>query len=217
MLQVTDMIEVWNMRELLAEIMRQRVDMNPYETGEFRGPFPSGAPGTFIEVFANKSTEITFFTYLEDGSRRFIFHWDGRSVEQLLGPVLRNCSTPFLGENELLVLSGQVNVQSAISKLFDTYPLRLIVLKRGSRGCTVYSPEYGEEIPACRIEEVNPASAGACYDAGFLCGSLDGGSIVDSTRMAAEAGELNTQVFGAMEGKITKESITAVPRDGMPL
>jgi len=116
MLQVTDMIEVWTMRELLAEIMRQRVDMNPYETGEFRGNFRSGATGTFIEVFAEKS-------------------------------------------------SGQVDVRSANSKLFDTYPLRLIV---------------------------------------------------DSVCMAAETGELNTQVFGAMEGKITKESITAVPRDGMP-
>jgi hypothetical protein len=135
MLQVTDMIEVWTMRELLAEIMRQRVDMNPYETGEFRGNFRSGATGTFIEVFAEKSSGITFFTYFE------------------------------LGENELLGLSGQVDVRSANSKLFDTYPLRLIV---------------------------------------------------DSVCMAAEAGELNTQVFGAMEGKITKESITAVPRDGMP-
>jgi len=110
------MSEVWTMGELLVEIMRPRAGMTLYEQGDFRGPFPSGATGIFIdtvarlghsasiisgvgeddfgrclldrfqrdgvrtdfiEVFANKSTGVAFVTYFEDGSRKFIFHWDG--------------------------------------------------------------------------------------------------------------------------------------------
>ncbi|MEE8590014.1 MAG: PfkB family carbohydrate kinase, partial [Spirochaetia bacterium] len=36
-----------------------------------------GVNTDFIEVFANKSTGVAFVTYFEDGSRKYIFHWDG--------------------------------------------------------------------------------------------------------------------------------------------
>jgi len=38
------------MGELLAEIMRPRVGMTLSEIGDFTGPFPSGAPGNFIDT-----------------------------------------------------------------------------------------------------------------------------------------------------------------------
>ena len=108
--------EVWAMGELLAEIMRPRPGMGLGETGPFLGPFPSGAPGIFIDtvarlghtaaissgvgdddfgacilerlrrdgvntdcvdVFPGRSTGVAFVTYSRDGSRRFLFHWDG--------------------------------------------------------------------------------------------------------------------------------------------
>jgi sugar/nucleoside kinase (ribokinase family) len=40
------------MGELLVEIMRPQVDMSLHEEGEFRGPFPSGAPAIFIDTAA---------------------------------------------------------------------------------------------------------------------------------------------------------------------
>jgi len=36
-----------------------------------------GVRTDLIEVFPNRSTGVAFVTYLKDGSRRFIFHWDG--------------------------------------------------------------------------------------------------------------------------------------------
>ena len=36
-----------------------------------------GVNTDFVEVIANKSTGVAFVTYFEDGSRKFIFHWDG--------------------------------------------------------------------------------------------------------------------------------------------
>jgi sugar/nucleoside kinase (ribokinase family) len=165
-----------------------------------------GVDTDFIEVFANKSTGVAFVTYFEDGSRKYIFHWDGtpavmartpkaarirgtgprffhlmgcslmaneqfrqrvfetvelfaqegaritfdpnirfellkeRNLEELVGPILRCCSILFPGESELLLLSGREEVETAAAVLFRRYPLTIIVLKRGSRGCAVYTP-----------------------------------------------------------------------------
>ncbi len=46
------MPEIVTMGELLCEIMRPFEDTELFETGEFRGPYPSGAPGIFISTAA---------------------------------------------------------------------------------------------------------------------------------------------------------------------
>ena len=104
------------MGEMLVEIMRPRAGLPLYESGEFLGPFPSGAPAIFIDTVArlghtagiisgvadddfgrclldrlagdgvdlrfvrkvaDSATATAFVTYLEDGSRKFIFHING--------------------------------------------------------------------------------------------------------------------------------------------
>ena len=42
--------KIWTMGELLVEIMRPRTSMPLEETGEFIGPFPSGAPAIFADT-----------------------------------------------------------------------------------------------------------------------------------------------------------------------
>ena len=46
------MAEIVTMGELLCEIMRPTENVELYEPGYFRGPFPSGAPGIFISTAA---------------------------------------------------------------------------------------------------------------------------------------------------------------------
>jgi sugar/nucleoside kinase (ribokinase family) len=246
--------EVWTMGELLVEIMRPRAGMTLCELGDFHGPFPSGAPGIFIdtvarlghsasiisgvgeddfgrcllnrfqrdgvrtdfiEVFANKSTGVAFVTCFEDGSRNYIFHWDGTpavmartpSAQKIGGTGPRffhivGCSLManeqfrqrvfetvelFAREGaritfdpnirfELLGGRNVEEVETSVAELFQQHPLMIIVLKRGSRGCVVHTPEGKEEIPAVEVAEVDPTGAGDCFDAGFLCGQLEGGS-----------------------------------------
>lgn len=48
---------VWTMGEILVEIMRPRPDMPFHITGEFLGPFPSGAPAIFIDAVARLGHE----------------------------------------------------------------------------------------------------------------------------------------------------------------
>ena len=311
------MSDVWIMGELLVEIMRPKPGMTLAEPGLFRGPFPSGAPGIFIDtiarlghsasivsgvgdddfgrcildrlkadgvctdfvaVFPDRSTGVAFVTYLKDGSRRFIFHWDGtpavmaqvpdparignprffhvmgcslmandtfrrrvfdavelfagrgaritfdpnirfellrdRTPQKLVEPLLRRCSILFPGEKELAILSGRENPDEGARLLFDRFPLEAVVLKRGSRGCSVISPAGRIDVPAFRIHEVDPTGSGDCFDAGFLCGQLEGKDFKQSARVAAAVGAINAQAFGPMEGRISPAAVQAILRRG---
>ncbi|HBA70314.1 MAG TPA: hypothetical protein DCZ40_13300 [Lachnospiraceae bacterium] len=44
------MPEIMTMGELLCEIMRPEEGVELYETGDFKGPYPSGAPGIFVST-----------------------------------------------------------------------------------------------------------------------------------------------------------------------
>jgi sugar/nucleoside kinase (ribokinase family) len=307
------MADIWIMGELLVEIMRPRPGMPLRETGAFQGPFPSGAPGIFIDtaarlghsaaiisgvgdddfgrcildrlnadgvrtdlvqVFPGRSTGVAFVMYERDGSRRFIFHWDGtpavmagvpdprkigspklfhvmgcslmandgfrdrvfqavemfagrgaritfdpnirfellrgRTVESIVGPVMSRCSVLFPGEKELALLSGRDDPEEGARALFDSHPLEAIVLKRGGRGCSVITPSSRVDVPAFRIREKDPTGAGDCFDAGFLCGRLEGRSLEESARMAAAVGALNARAFGPMEGTINPDAVAAM-------
>ena len=131
-------------------------------------------------------------------------------MEEIAGHVLRRCSILFPGEKELLLLAGKTTVEESAQRLFDTYPLECIVLKRGSKGCTVFSPASRLDVPAFRIREVDPTGSGDCFDAGFLCGQLEGKSLADSARIASAVGALNAQAFGPMEGKIQPRAVASL-------
>jgi tagatose kinase len=311
------MSDVWTMGELLVEVMRPKAGMTLGETGPFLGPFPSGAPGIFIdtvarlghsativsgvgadefgrcildrfhrdgvqtdfiEVFPDRATGVAFVAYAADGSRRFIFHWDGtpavmaqvpdpakladprffhvmgcslmanhdfrervfeavelfaargaritfdpnirsellrnRTVDEIAGPILRHCSILLPGEHELRMFGESQDTEETVEALFARYPLEIIVLKRGSRGCTVCLPGDRIEVPAFSVREVDPTGAGDCFDAGFVCGLLEGKDPEQSARMAAAVGALNAGAFGPMEGRISPRSVAALLRRG---
>ncbi len=309
------MCDVWTMGELLVEIMRPHPELPLGEAGPFVGPFPSGAPGIFIDTVARlgqsagiisgvgdddfgrcilgrlahdgvhtdlvtvvpgKSTGVAFVTYFADGSRKFLFHWDGtpavmarvppaavvrgarffhvmgcslmaneqfrrevlatvelfvsqgakvsfdpnlrfellqsRAVEEIVRPILRHCSVLFPGEKELQWLSGVENLDRAAEILFQNSLLEIIAVKQGSRGCTIFTRTSKIEIPGFPIEEVDPTGAGDCFDAGFLCGLLQGKPIEECGRLAAAVGALNAQAFGPMEGDINPHTVAGVLR-----
>jgi tagatose kinase len=307
------MAEVWTMGELLVEIMRPRRGMKLSETGEFLGPYPSGATAIFIDTVArlghsaaiisgvgdddfgrclldrfsrdgvnadrvlvvpNKATGVAFVTYFDDGSRRFLYHWDntpavmartpypggidnpkffhvmgcalmpneefrssvfdtvkmfaakgakvtfdpnirfellgGRSPREILRPILDECAILFPGERELQLLTGEEDTERAVKKALQGPKMEMVVLKRGSRGATVYNGGGRVEVPVYAVKEVDPTGAGDCFDAGFVCGLLEGRSLTEAAEMASAAGALNAAAFGPMEGDISPENIRAI-------
>jgi tagatose kinase len=304
------MIEIWTMGELLVEIMRPRADMSLRASGEFLGPFPSGAPAIFIDTVARLghragivgavgnddfgrclldrleqdgvdcrfvsvidgvATGVAFVTYRRDGSRQFIYHIGNaaagasrapdlsgvdaprffhvmgcsllasdtfraeilralagfanqgakisfdpnlrvellgpRGLEEVVAPVLERCAILQPGVDELLALAGERTVEAAVRRLFANPVLEVIALKRGARGCSVFTREQNFDLGVYRVEPVDPTGAGDAFDAGLLCGLLEGRPLEVCARMATAAAALNTAAFGPMEGNISTEAL----------
>jgi sugar/nucleoside kinase (ribokinase family) len=305
--------EIWTMGELLVEVMRPAPDLPLGRPGPFVGPYPSGAPGIFIdavarlghrggiisgvggdefgdlitgrlaadgvrtdhiEVIPGRSTGVAFIAYAGDGSRTFLFHWAGtpavmapvppaelaesvrflhvmgcslmadrafaeRIVEtverfathgarisldpnvrvellaggalgDLLEPVLAASSVLLPGEAELRLLAGSDDLDEAADTLMRRYQPEVIVVKRGRKGCVVYDGAQRSEVPAFTVQEVDPTGAGDCFDAGFLCGLLEGLAPAGAARLAAAAGALAATALGPMEGPVDRVAVDAM-------
>jgi sugar/nucleoside kinase (ribokinase family) len=71
----------------------------------------------------------------------------------------------------------------------------------------VFTRAQSFELGVYRVEPVDPTGAGDAFDAGFLCGLLEGRTLEACARMATAAAALNTAAFGPMEGNISVETL----------
>lgn len=130
-----------------------------------------------------------------------------RDILDVVGPVLEKSTVLLPGPRELQVITGQDTLEAMVRRAFENPVLQILVLKRGRDGCTVYTRDETIAIPAYPVVEVDPTGAGDCFDAGFLCGLLEGRSLMECGRLAAAAGALSAQAFGPMEGDISPAAI----------
>ena len=130
-----------------------------------------------------------------------------RGFEEVILPVLEHCAVLQPGVDEFLMLSGQPTIDSAVEKLFVNPKLEIIALKRGSKGCTVFTREGRFDLGVHQIDPIDPTGAGDSFDAAFLCGLIEKKSVEECARMATAAAALNTSAFGPMEGKISSDSV----------
>lgn len=137
---------------------------------------------------------------------------------QLLAPDLaRVAFEPFVAAadfllptvTELNLLTGITSVRDAAATLIADKPSQIIVVKRGSDGCTVYSAQYpdGLHISGFPVIEVDPTGAGDCFDAGFLARFLSGDTIPEAARYANACGALAVTAKGPMAGAKTKAEV----------
>jgi sugar/nucleoside kinase (ribokinase family) len=76
-----------------------------------------GVSVDLVEVLPNRSSGMGFVMYERDGSKNFIFHWDGTQAVMALTPNRRGprfyyrCSILLPGEKEVTSLSGEQNLE----------------------------------------------------------------------------------------------------------
>ena len=129
---------------------------------------------------------------------------------EAIGRVMAAAHVLLPGEAELLAITSCTDIESAIRQCFESPNLELLALKRGGRGCTVYTRYSRTDLGVYLIEPVDPTGAGDCFDAALLCGLLSGKSPVEAARLASAAAALNTMAFGPMEGDISPASVATV-------
>lgn len=130
----------------------------------------------------------------------------------IVEPIMENCSVLMPGVSELLMLSKKNCVEDAVESLFARYPtLKLITLKNGAKGSTIYSRDgMIVTAPAYPVEQLDATGAGDCFDGAFLAVLLEGKSLYECACCANAAGALNAAAFGPMEGRISKQTIAAM-------
>lgn len=229
-----------------------------------------GVDCRLVRSFERRATAVAFVSYLEDGSRQFIYHIDGtpavwadssgaaqiedaaffhvmgclrmanddfrgrisavaetlaahgarisfapnirpellgqRRLDEVVGPILRRAHVLLPGTAELAMLGGQETSEANVEALLAATPLEIVVVKQGKQGCTVYMRAGAEAVPAYPVNEVNLTGAGDCFDAGFLCGLLEGKSLRECA--------LNAGAFGPMEEDISPATVARAMASG---
>ena len=117
-------------------------------------------------------------------------------------PVLERANYILPSAGEAMLLTGARDDEKGCRQLAAAG--KVVVLKRGASGCTVFSPDGEFEIAGFNVEEVDPTGAGDTFCAGFTvrdhgwneperCGSLcERGGRVGGHQERADGGRADT-------------------------
>lgn len=137
-----------------------------------------------------------------------------KSVFSVVQEVFANTSVFMPGAEELLLLTGKDSIDSAVESCFENQRIEIIVLKKGSSGCSVHTRSTVHEFGVYPVDVVDPTGAGDSFDGAFICGLLDGLPIPEIIKFATAAASLNTAAFGPMEGAISVENVMLLIHNG---
>lgn len=110
---------------------------------------------------------------------------------------------------EALALTGESETGAAAQRLLDHRPERIVVIKDGAAGCTLYTQTGKQTIPGYRVEEIDPTGAGDCFDAGFLIRWLEGTGPLEAARFGNACGALAVMAMGPMAGARARREVEA--------
>ncbi|MGQ9554286.1 MAG: sugar kinase [Anaerolineae bacterium] len=126
-------------------------------------------------------------------------------VRAVCAPILEVADVILPSGAEARMLTGAASDEEAARSLATSG--RIVALKQGAEGSTVFTDSEEKHMPAFPVQEVDPTGAGDCYDAGFLVGLLHGWSLAETARFANAVGALAVTKQGPMEGAPTYEEV----------
>jgi sugar/nucleoside kinase (ribokinase family) len=138
-------------------------------------------------------------------------------IRQVCDPILKVAQIVLPSGGEATALTGAATPEEAAQRLLRR-GVRLVALKEGERGSTLYTARGAQAIPPYRVTEVDPTGAGDIYDAALLVGLSEGWALEKAGLFANAAGALATTRLGPMEGIYTRQDVLAFMADqGRPL
>lgn len=124
---------------------------------------------------------------------------DIETIIKMCEPILENTTILFPSGEEAEMLARVEGEKKACNDLLKKGP-EIIVLKRGSDGCTIFTKENKEgiKIPSFKVEEIDPTGAGDSFGGAFVVGFLQGWELPKIGTFANAVGALKVQSFGPM-------------------
>jgi len=120
-------------------------------------------------------------------------------------------------EREILSLTGTWTIADAIAALQSQMPghtLRACVVSRGSLGCRLFTATERWQVPAFKVDVVDPTGAGDAFTAGVAYGLARRWDYPAIGRFANACGALATRALGAQSTLPTMEEITTLMASG---
>jgi len=131
-------------------------------------------------------------------------------VRQICQPVLDQCDLLLPSGSEATMLAdlpaGKSSHEQACLSLVAR-GIRIVALKRGAQGSTVFTATQQLEAPPLSVTEIDPTGAGDCYGAAFVVGLLEGWDLAATARFANVVGALAVTKQGPMEGAPWRKDI----------
>jgi sugar/nucleoside kinase (ribokinase family) len=131
---------------------------------------------------------------------------DIKTILKISKPILESTTILFPSGEEAEMLAGIKNIEQACKKLLEMGP-KIVVLKQGKNGCTIYSSEktLGLKIEGFKVKEVDPTGAGDSFDGAFIVGYLAGWEFEDIGKFANAVGALKVKHFGPITDNTYEE------------
>jgi len=135
------------------------------------------------------------------------------ALRRICGPVVEASHVVLPSGEEAELLTGVEGVEAACRALLDKGP-EIVALKRGAKGCTIFTKDRQLDAPAFAVEAVDPTGAGDCFDAGFVVGLLEGLPLEQVGRLANACGALGATRKGPMEGAFWRAEVEEFVKTG---
>jgi len=129
-------------------------------------------------------------------------------------PVLESTDILLPSGDEAEMLAGVNGSKEACQKLLKMGP-KIIVLKLGKEGCTVFTRNKinGMRVKGFQAKELDPTGAGDSFGGAFIVGYLAGWDLKKACLFANAVGALKVEYFGPMPTTSYKEAIKLMESD----
>lgn len=140
--------------------------------------------------------------------------WKEKDYTETMRRIIDSTAILMLGLEEAETLYHTTDKERIAEIFFRQKNAEYIAIKDGGNGAYVADREQGYAIPPYPCRPIDPIGAGDAFNAGFLCGLLEGRPVQEAGEMAAVAGALATESYGDIEGYPTYDSMKLI-LDGM--
>lgn len=104
-------------------------------------------------------------------------------------------------ETETEILTGihphDAPTAAAAAKQLHRRGPQVVIVKLGSRGAYLSTPETGMHVPPFKVEALDTVAAGDCFNGGLAYALSKGMDLVPAARFASACGALSTTKYGA--------------------
>lgn len=119
-------------------------------------------------------------------------------IRRICKPVLEKAYLVLPSGEEAMTLTGGKSPDEACRMLIDI-GVKMVALKRGAEGSTIYTEEEVLPIPAFKVEEIEPTGAGDIYDGAFIVGLINGWPLNRVGVFANAAGAISVTRIGPID------------------